>query len=164
MSLKMKMAGSLLAVLVFVAMSDSQAGTVNTKQSVGEFVAQQQEIRKEVQTEARGWDAIPQSKRTELLAKQDRLFALLEGKQTLGDLNEMEQREVADKAEWIRQLANNAEEERQICRLERPTGSRRAVTVCRTVADINKERERVKSGFRQGTQSTRTLPSTGERL
>ena len=164
MSLKMKMAGSLLAVLVFIAMSDSQAGTINTKQSVDELVAQQQQIRKDVKAEARGWDAIPQSKRSELLAKQEEMFALLAGKRTLGDLNETEQIEVVDRVEWIKALANNAEEERQVCRRERKTGSNRVVTVCRTMADINRDRERTKSAFRQGTHSTRTLPSTGAEL
>jgi len=160
MTLKMNMAGSLLAVLVLIGISDCQAGTINTKQSINEIVVQQQQIRKDVKAEARGWDAIPQSKRTELLAKQDQLFSLLAGKQTLGDLNETEQMEVADRVEWIRALADNAEEERQICRRERTTGSNRVVTVCRTVAEIKKERERSKHTFRQGQELMRTPPKS----
>lgn len=163
MGFKMKMVGLLLAVLVFVVPA-SRAGVVDTSRSVSELIVQQQQIRKEVETETRGWDAIPKSKRSELLAKQDELFALLDGKQTLGDLDETQQKEVADKVEWIQALTKNAAEERQICRLERPTGSRRAVTVCRTVADINRQREQAKSGFRQGSELMRTQQRSGQQL
>ena len=161
MSFKIKMVGPLLAVLAFVVVPNCRAGAINTKQSVDELVAEQQKIRKDVTAEARGWDAIPKSKRSELLTKQDEMFALLTGKQTLSDLNEIERIEVADSVEWIKALADNAEEERQVCRRERKTGSNRVETVCRTVADMNRDRERSKNGLRQDSQLNRTPPSTG---
>ena len=162
----MKMKGVWKATLVamtlaLIGLPMAQAGTIQTRQRVDQIIAQQQQIRAEAKQGTRGWDNIPQAKRGELMTKQDRLFKLLDGKQTIGDLPETEQVEVANTLEWIKALANNAEDERQVCQRERQTGSNMPTTVCRTVADMRRQRETSKDVYRQGEAMTHMQPKMG---
>jgi phosphoenolpyruvate carboxylase len=132
-----------------------------THQRVADIVAQQQQLRSKVQREKSGWDAIPKDKRDELLTRQQRLLDLLSGKDTVGDLSPPDQVEVANTLEWINALANNAEDERQVCRRERKTGSHQVTTICQTVADMNAQRERTKETMRVGERLNSTPPPSG---
>lgn len=138
----------------------AQAGALRTEQSVAEIVAQQQKIQAEAKKGDRGWDAIPMAERTELFSKQERLFALLENKEIIGDLNENDQVEVANTLEWINALANNAEGERKVCGRERKTGSNRMTTVCRTAKSIRRDREMAQDAIRRRPMAPKSAGGT----
>lgn len=146
------------AMLTLVMVPLAHAAAIETNQRVDEIVAQQQEIRLEVREVKNGWDEIPEQKRNELLGKQDRLLALLAGKETIGDLNETDQVEVANTLEWIKALANNAEDERLVCRRERPLGTNRVMTTCNTVAEIRQRRETTKDTMRDAERMMQIPP------
>ena len=102
---------------------------------------QQAQIRAEVQAGEGRYVDMPVDKRHELLAKQDGLLKLIEGKQTDDQLTQSEQMEAFNTLEWIEATINNAEDERMICKREKPTGSNRMQSVCKTVAQRREERE-----------------------
>lgn len=132
------------AILVFLAVPWAYADAIDTKRHVSEIVAQQKEIQADAKQGKRGWDAIPMDKRSELLSRQEELFTLLSGKETIGDLSDRDQVKVANTLEWINALATNADDERRICQREPKTGSHRITTVCRSAGSIRTERQLVK--------------------
>jgi len=146
------------AIIASAVLPLAYAETLRTSQRVDEIVAQQQRIRASVTEAKDGWNAIPQDKRGELLTRQERMLGLLAGKQTLGDLNPTDQVEVVNTLEWIKALANNAEDDRQVCNRERETGSHRVTTVCQSVGSIRKQRERTKDGMRLGERQMAIPP------
>ena len=102
---------------------------------------QQKQIRTDVIAGKGRYADMPSKKRNELLAKQDDLLELIEGKSTESELTDKQKMEAFNSLEWIEAAINNAEDERVICKSEKPTGSNRAQKVCKTVAQIREERE-----------------------
>lgn len=157
--------GMVILTLLFLPIAQA-ASTLSPNQSVAEIVAQQQEIRSKVKaaTETNGWEEIPQQKREELLSRQDRLLALLDGKQSIAELDKPDQAEAISSLEWINAVADSAEDERLVCNRERVTGSHRVTRVCKTVAQIRKQREMTRAALLQGDPGARRqIPSGSER-
>ena len=102
---------------------------------------QQKQIRAEVLAGKGRYADMSSRKRDELLAKQDGLLQLIECKSTESELTEKQKMEAFNSLEWIEAAINNADDERVICKSEKPTGSNRAQKVCKTVAQIRQERE-----------------------
>ena len=141
-----------LFALAAVAFSTAaQAGSGNSNR-VSDIVSQQAQIRESVKAEKDGWDNIPAAKREELLGKQDQLMLLIDGKQTLDELAPADRETARQTLAWIDALATKADGERQICRRERATGTHRTTTVCRSVADMKRQREQAQDAWRQGRQ------------
>lgn len=113
----------------------------NKNQDVGPVVTQQQSIRADVLAGKQPYKKMPSAKRDELLAKQAELLKLLDGKKTFAELTEAQQIDAFNTLEWMEAAINNAEEERMVCKREKPTGSNRTTTVCKTVAQIREEQE-----------------------
>jgi hypothetical protein len=138
------------------------SGTIRTDQSVDEIVIQQQQIQADARAGRNGWDSISPGQKSELASKQQRIFALLEGKRSVADLYPGDQVELANAMEWIKALATNAEDERQVCTRERTTGSNRTTTSCSTVGEIRRRREATKDAMRLGERLNHTQPTTSE--
>ena len=151
----------LLMAALFAAFSHASAsGAIDQNTRADGILAQQREIRIDVENKKQGWDSISMEKRGELLTRQNRIFALLEGKQVIGDLNEPDQVEVANNLEWIKALANNAEDQRLVCTRDRKTGSMRTTTRCKSVAQIRQERERTKEALVLGSRLHNVAPKS----
>jgi hypothetical protein len=87
-----------LCVALAVVMPAAMAGSdIDTSQSV-QSIVEQQRIRKEVTTQRNGWDEVPAMKRSAVLRDQDEVFMLLEGKQTIADMNPDQQVKVANRS------------------------------------------------------------------
>lgn len=105
---------------------------------------QQTQIRADVQAAKGRYAEMPADKRQALLAKQSELLKLIEGKQNDDQLTRSEQMQAFNTLEWIEATINNAEDERMICTRERPTGSNRTQSVCKTVAQRREDKERAR--------------------
>jgi len=151
-----------LLLLLIGAPAVAASGTLRADQSADEIVIQQQQIQADAQAGRNGWDSISPEKKSELASKQQRIFALLEGKRSVADLYPSDQVELANALEWIKALATNAEDERQVCRRERTTGSNRTTTNCSTVGEIRRRREATKDAMRLGERLNHTSPITSE--
>lgn len=138
----------------------AQNATIDTTQRVDQIVEQQNQIRAEVKASRNGWDALSQDKRDEVLKDQDRLFVLLQDKQTIGDLEPDRQVEAANLLSSIKAIATNAEDERMICTRERKMGSNFTQRVCRTVAQLRREREAARDALQRGDQQQRMQPKS----
>lgn len=134
-----------IAMPVALARSD-----IDTTQSVRTIVEQQQRIREEVNAKRNGWEEIPAAKRGAVLRDQDQLLMLLEGKQTIGDLNPDQQIKAANLLESINAAVTGAEDQRKVCTRERKIGSNFTQRVCRTAGEMRAEREATRTGLERG--------------
>jgi hypothetical protein len=103
--------------------------------------AQQQTIRTDIVAGKGRYAGMSAGKRNEILARQKDLLRLIEGRTTESELSENERMLAFNSLEWIEAAINNAEDERVVCKSEKPTGSNRAQRICRTVAQMREERE-----------------------
>ncbi|MBC7989601.1 MAG: hypothetical protein H7Y19_08480 [Luteimonas sp.] len=146
-----------LFVVLIVSLFSTLAVAGDTKPfQVDEVLAQQQQIRTDVVAGKGRYANMPNQKRSELMAKQDELMILLEGKQSSTELSQDQYVEAFNKLEWIEATVNNVDSERMICTREKTLGSNRTTRVCRTAAQLEEQREYARQQLETGnTQLTR---------
>jgi len=146
-----------LFVVLIVSLFSALAVAGETKPfQVDEVLAQQQQIRADVVAGKGRYANIPNQKRSELMAKQDELIVLLEGKQSSAELSQDQYVAAFNKLEWIEATVNNTDGERMICTREKTLGSNRTTRVCRTAAQLEEQREYARQQLETGnTQLTR---------
>ena len=130
---------SALAMPVLATSNDGDTGTVAS------LLSQQHEIRKQLLEQTGRYEEMPAIKRDAILAEQNKLFRLLEGKTTTSELDPAQQTEVFNALEAISSAINNTEDERIVCERVKKTGSHQVTRVCKSVAQIRADRERAKS-------------------
>jgi hypothetical protein len=125
--------GYLFAVVFCLGSSAYAAGTPATADpTFADLVAAQKVLRAEIKAGKQTF--APENEKT-LLKAQDRLFAIAEKNPTDADLNEDEWVKVFNAQAEINQIVTaSAADERVVCRREKPTGSNRARSTCKTVA------------------------------
>jgi hypothetical protein len=105
------------------------------------ILAQQQQIRAEVEKRGGRFKDMDAAKREELFARQGKVASLLADKKATTDLPEQDQIVVFNELEAIEGIVNKAEDERMVCERVKPVGSNRPKTVCMTVAERRAQRE-----------------------
>jgi hypothetical protein len=105
------------------------------------ILAQQQQIRAEVEKRDGRFKDMDAVKREELFARQGKVASLLAGKKATTELPEADQIVVFNELEAIEGIVNKAEDERMVCERIKPVGSNRPKTVCMTAAERRAERE-----------------------
>lgn len=123
------------AALSFAAMAAKQGLEL---QQVRE---QQAEIRAGVMAKTGLYAKLNDDKRHELLDRQARMLALIEGKQNAAELSERDRTEVFNTLEWIEGTVNNTGDERLVCERTRKTGTNRLVRTCKTERQWREYRE-----------------------
>lgn len=134
-------------VFVAVLAAALLAGTARAEQlplEVGKIVSQQQKLQAELKARSGRYKNMPEAKRSEVLGRQQRLLALLDGKQTSADLSDDERKDAVTTLEWIAATIKNAEEDRMICKRERTIGSQRVTQTCRSQAQMRADNERAR--------------------
>lgn len=131
------MKGFVMFALLVPAMAlASENGSLDLRK----IVSQQTQIRSDVLA-SRGYRGLSESTRTELLARQERLLRLIEGKQSAQDLDADQRMLAFNELEWIEGALNDEQDDRLVCKQEKKVGSNRPVRICRTAAQIQQERE-----------------------
>ena len=129
------------AVLCMASFSVATAGASSRQPlQIGAVVAQQMQIR----AQKGRYKDMSSDTRVELLSKQAALLTMLEGKKTAADLTAEQQMQAFNTLEWIEGAINNSDDERLVCRREKPLGSTRTTRVCRTVAQEREAQERAR--------------------
>jgi hypothetical protein len=131
-------------VLIAVLTAALTVGAAQAEQrplEISRIVSQQQEIRTELMARSGRYRNMSETRRDQLLSKQERLLATLDGKQTLADLTDDQKLEVFNALEWIEATINNADDERMVCRRGRTLGSHRVNQICRTQVQWREERD-----------------------
>lgn len=103
--------------------------------------AQQEAIRAELGSRNGRYKDLSDSRRERLVHHQALVLGHLEGVERTTDLSEADQITVFNSLEAIEAIVNTAEDDRMICRRSKPVGSNRPTTVCRSVAQIRREKE-----------------------
>jgi hypothetical protein len=124
----------------------------DTPLAFAEIREQQIEIRADVAANKPPYDDMAKRDRERLVQRQDALLRLIDGKETLLDLDESGRTEAINSLEWIRAEIHDAEENRMICKRELPVGSHMKKRVCKTVAERRKEREEAMRAWPQGSR------------
>ena len=121
------------------------------------FVAQQREVRAEVEAGRGAFAAWPAERRAELLARQSELFELLGERERLQQLDKDEQAAALEAMSSIRALMPDGGE-RVVCRRTQRIGSKRIERVCRTESQLRREEE----AARQHLERTRDRCLSGD--
>lgn len=135
----------LAAFLTVALLSPAIANDLPANTSARAILTQQQDIRADALAGKGRYKDMDQKVRQDLFAKQDIVKGLLEGRELTSELSQLDQVTLFNSLEAISAIVNKAEDERMICRRERTTGSHRAQNVCKTVAQIRKERDMAES-------------------
>lgn len=117
-----------------------------------EIREQQIQIRADVLASKPPYDDMPKRDRERLAQRQDALLRLIDGKETLLDLDERGRTDAINSLEWIRAQIHDAEENRLVCKREKAVGSHMKTRVCKTVAERRKEREDAAKVWQQGSR------------
>jgi hypothetical protein len=104
-------------------------------------ISQQAKIRADLLAGKGRFASMPGAKRDELLNRQAIVIALLEGKQSTAELAEHQRLQAFNHLEWIEAAINGTPGDQMVCKNTRQTGSNRITKVCRTVEQIELERE-----------------------
>lgn len=138
-------------LLFLVALSAFSAGAADRKPlAIAAITSQQAEIRAGVQAGTGRYKNMPTSTKKELLSRQSEVLTVVDGKTSADELSEEERLQVFNNLEWIEAAINNAESERMVCTREKPLGSNRVQRVCKTMAQIEAEREFARRNINSG--------------
>lgn len=136
------------AVLLCLALPLSvQANDVHPRLDAKAIIAQQEQIRAEVEARKGRYKDLAADSRTTLLNKQSQVIAMLSGKTTTTELSEADQIVVFNALETIEGIVNKAEDERLVCERVRQVGSNRSQTVCITAAERRAKQEAAAKGL-----------------
>lgn len=130
-----------MAVALAMFATAAMANDIHPNADAKAILAQQTAIRAEVEQGKGRYKDLAADKRSTLLARQNEVFKLLDGKAAVTDLPERDQVAVFNALETIEAIINKAEDDRMVCERVRPTGSNRVQSLCLTVAERRARRE-----------------------
>jgi hypothetical protein len=113
---------------------------------------QQKELREMAVVGSGPFDGFSDVKRQDIVAKQDKLLLLLDGRTSFEDLSHAQQVEAFNTLEWIKAAINNTEGDQLICDYEVRTGSHRPTRRCETLEERRRARDDSKQYWQQNLQ------------
>jgi hypothetical protein len=128
----------LFACLLLLAVA-FDAGAEDPVLRSGDILAQQREIRADMDARTDRYVDMPRSTRKAILADQDRLAVLLEGKADTSQLDPSSMDEVVSLLASINAAVNRTGDERLICTREARIGSNYMTRVCRTPSQLREQ-------------------------
>lgn len=128
-----------MAISSFAAAAANQGGVL-----FDDIRTQQAEIRAGVVAKSGRYRDMAETTRNELLMRQTRMLAKIDGKKVPDELEQTQRTEVFNDLEWIEAAINRAEDERMVCEYTKTIGSNRKQRVCRTAEQMREDRERAK--------------------
>lgn len=103
--------------------------------------AQQQQIRADILASGGKYRGLSEAKQEEVLDRSGRLLRVIDGKQSPEELTEAERMQAFNTLEWIEATLNKEDDERMVCSYQKTIGSNRKTRVCKTAAQLERERE-----------------------
>lgn len=119
---------------------------------VGQVVAEQSQLRVELETGSKRTANLSASKRVDLLARQQELLDMLDGKKSSSELSPEQQMFAHSTLDWIQAVVEHDDDERMVCRREKPIGSNMITRVCRTLGQMRIDQERARQSILKGAQ------------
>lgn len=141
---------SLFVCLLLLAMA-FDAGAADPVLRSADILAQQREIRADMDARTDRYVDMPQSTRKAILADQERLAALLEGKADTSQLDPSSLDQVVSLLASIDAAVDRSGDERLICTREARIGSNFMTRVCRTPSQIREQQAAGQKALRDET-------------
>lgn len=132
--------------------------------SVAGIIEEQRAVREDILRLEGGWAAIAEAKRAAVIERQDSVLKRLSDIDTLEQLDPTQLTTLSNDLEWIRSVALDAEGERIVCTRERKTGSNRVERVCRTAAQVERDRRDASEGWQRAQSHNPAPPGEGGSL
>lgn len=129
------------AVLGLCLIASFGANAEGTGQDLAEIRAQQTEYLADAKAGEGLFEVFSDVERRELVERQTRLLALIEGKDNVLDLDDAGQVEAFNLLEQINASVTNAKGQQMVCENVRKTGSNRKTKVCMTVSQREEMRD-----------------------
>lgn len=131
----------LFLFLIAISFSLVAAADRGKPLALAAITSQQAEIRAGLQAGTGRYKDMPGKTKEELLSRQAQVLRLIDGKTSANELDDAERIEVFNNLEWIEAALNNAQGDRMVCTREKVLGSNRTQRVCKTMRQIEAERE-----------------------
>lgn len=134
----------LKSLLFVIAMAAAPLALADAPLAVsgGDFAAQRAQIEKGL-GDGKSYSEMTRADRQDVRASLDRMAALLDGGKTVDALTEQQKVDLFNEQEVINTiLTRAAADSRVVCTRVEKTGSHRKISVCTTVADQNRRRQR----------------------
>jgi hypothetical protein len=133
--------------LFFVACISMSGHAETPTESTAAIVVQQRQIRSEIEAREGRYKDMPSVKRASILRNQEILFALLEGRASIEELNVEQRTEAFNALQSINAAITSREDERMVCEKRKPVGSNQVERVCRSLAQIKADREAARTNM-----------------
>jgi hypothetical protein len=132
-------------MLSFGAMAAEETSPAD---DLGAAVAQQREIRTALETNAPEYNYLSKNRRQNVLSAQDRLFAMTDGKASLGELSPNDRVRAFNQLKRIEALLVRKDvDEQQVCESSQLVGSHQRKLICYSKAEQNGRRDRAKDSM-----------------
>lgn len=132
---------STIALAMGLAISFGAAADNNEGRDLSEIRAQQIEMREDALAGDGIFEGMSKTERADLAERQSRLLAMIEGKQTVQDLDDKDQVAAFNLLQEISTAITKAEGNQLVCESVQRTGSHRREKRCTTIAERRQERE-----------------------
>jgi hypothetical protein len=120
----------------------SESGTPRlSNMSAGEFLAYHDKLDQELKT--RRYEHITSSQIDDIGLEQSKIRALIGTHATLDELSNQDQVSVFNAHERVVAIVEGAEDDRVVCKRQKVVGSHRPVSVCQTVGEMKRTRQRI---------------------
>jgi hypothetical protein len=149
-----------LICVALLAMAPA-ARTAEAPMRSTDILAQQQKIRADMKAKRDRYENLPREAQKSVLADQEKLERLLQGKTDTSQLASADQAEVRRLMARIEATINNNQSERLVCTQEARTGSNYVTRVCRTPAEIRERKEADEKMLRDEASRIKCAEATG---
>lgn len=119
---------------------------------IGKVVAEQLQLRAQLEAGSGPMARIPSAQRIDMLARQQELLDVLGDKESVSQLSEAQQAFAHNTLAWIEAAVENNDDERMVCVREKALGSNMAKRVCRTLAQMRQAQEYAREEMMQGSR------------
>lgn len=132
-------------LVLLASATQAQVGSPKPAAAVTDILAQQAEIRADLQAGADKYRHVDPMRRSRVYAAQGKVFALLEGHQSLSELRSDDQLAVFNALKLIEShLLKPDEDDRMVCERAALAGTRRYTMVCMTEAERRRKADQAK--------------------
>jgi len=155
-----EMAAKLLLGIALLGVTTIAAANFGTPPNAGEIMREQRAIRDQAESSTGKYSRFKPEAMVRLTKAQERVFRLLDGKQSVDHLNMHQKVELFNALEEVKAVLNDNEQDRLICHRERKVGTTIKETRCATVAQRKDLEEGGKAFLGPRTCSGGSVPGT----
>lgn len=150
-------------LMLAASLAQAQGAGSHTQARAQEIVAQQKQIRADLQAGAEQYRHLDGMRRGQIYAAQRKVFRLLEGHETLAELSTDDQLAVFNALKLIEShMVKHDEDDRMVCERVALAGTRRYAMACMTEADRREKADEVRAMLQERAACTTRACISGD--